>query len=429
MTTKFFSSEIVRVAGESEVVIKIEGENVRVEYNSLASPRSFESLVEGRKYWEVPYVVSRVCGVCSHAHFWASNLAIESALGIKVDETTATLRDACNKLQILQNHIMHLGFLVLPDYEHLVRSDKYVSTLLRVNRVVTEALNLLGGRLTNPNTYLPGGFTIDVKPTVIEKILSLLRSLNNDLRELANVVLSVELPELTDPSPEYASLRESPNVTVPVGGPYVIDTLRNTYVIHGNYREIFVEQYLDSSTSKKCLMSGKKVFYTGARARLLNYLRRGRLNTTNELRYLITNYEAFFKENPFSNIYAKIIESLLIYESLLQALTSLEMEKIKRVKHDNNFRGGFGVGVIEAPRGLLIHYYEFSPELRVVKADIITPTVMFSKHLEVSSEALIRGLIDNERDYDDTLVKKLVEALIRAYDPCIPCAVHVIKKR
>ncbi|MFN3268576.1 MAG: nickel-dependent hydrogenase large subunit, partial [Zestosphaera sp.] len=91
MSNRFFSSEVMRVAGESEVLVMIDGENVKVEYDSIASPRSFEALVRGRKYWEVPYVVSRVCGVCSHAHFWASNLAIELALGIEVDRATALL--------------------------------------------------------------------------------------------------------------------------------------------------------------------------------------------------------------------------------------------------------------------------------------------------------------------------------------------------
>lgn len=418
----------MRVAGESEVLVTIEGGSVRVEYDSLLSPRSFESLVEGRKYWEVPYLVSKVCGVCSHAHFWASNLAIESALGIKVDKTTALLRDACNKLQILQNHVMHLGFLALPDYKQSIMNDRYVGMLLRINKIVNEALKLLGGRLTNPNIYLPGGFTTNVKPAVIEKVLIILKNINNDLRELAGVVLSVELPELVDPSPEYASLRGSPSLTVPLEGPYIIDTFRNTYVVYDNYREIFAEQYVNSSTSKKCLMTNK-VFHTGSRARLINYLMRGKLDAAGELKHLIAKYEELLKRNPFSNIYAKMIESLLICESLLQSLTSLRMEEISRVKPDGNFRGGFGVGIIEAPRGLLIHYYELSPELRVVKADIITPTVMFSRHVEVSSEALVRGLIGDERGCDEASIKRLIEALIRSYDPCIPCAVHVVKKR
>lgn len=424
-----FSSEVVRVAGESEVVVMIEGKNVKAEYNSLVSPRSFESLVRGREYWEVPYIVSRVCGVCSHAHFWASNLAIELALGIKVDGATAVLRDTCNKLQILQNHVIHLGFLVLPDYEYSVKSDKYVSMLLRINKTLSDALKLLGGRLTNPITYLPGGFIADIKPTAIEKVLNLLRSVSNDLRELADMILSIELPELTDPSPRYVSLRGYPDVTVPVGGPYTIDTDKDTYVVYDNYREIFSEYYLDASTSKKCLMINKEIFYSGARARLLNYLRRSKLSMSSELKYLILKYETFLERNPFSNIYAKIIESLLIYESLLQALTSLEIKELSRVKPNHDFKSSSGVGFVEAPRGLLIHYYELSPELRVVKADIVTPTVMFSKHIEASSEALVRDLMDSEEGLDEVLVKRLIESLVRAYDPCIPCAVHVVKKR
>jgi len=420
---------VVRVAGESEIIVMIEEDNVKVEYNSLASPRFFESLVRGREYWEVPYVVSRVCGVCSHAHFWASNLAIELASGIKVDEATATLRDACNKLQILQNHVVHLGFLVLPDYEHSIKSNKYASMLLRINKTVSDALKLFGGRLTNPITYLPGGFVTSIKPSTVEKVLNLLRSIGSDLRELADMILSIDLPELTDPSPRYASLRGYPDITVPVGGPYTIDTDKDTYVVYDNYREVFSEYYLDTSTSKKCLMINKDIFYSGARARLLNYLRRGKPSISSELRYMILTYEKFLEENPFSNIYAKVIESLLIYESLLQSLTPLKIRELNRMKPGHDFKSGSGVGIIEAPRGLLIHYYELNPELRVVKADIVTPTVMFSKHIEASGEALVRDLMNSEEDPDEALIKKLIESLVRAYDPCIPCAVHVVKKR
>lgn len=321
----------------------------------------------------------------------------------------------------------HLGFLVLPDYEHLIKNDKYVSILLKINKAVNEALRLLGGRLTNPTTYLPGGFTISIRPAIIEKILNTLRSVGNDLWELTNIILSIEFPELTDPSAEYVSLRGFPDVTVPIEGPYIIDSSKNTHVVYDNYREIFSERYIDTSTSKKCLMFGENIFYTGPRARLLNYLKR-ELNATNKLNYLIRKYETTLKKNPFSNIYAKIIESLLVYENLIQSLNSIDVEKLNKVKPGNNFKSGFGVGVVEAPRGLLIHYYELSPELRVIKADIITPTVMFSKHIEASSEALVRDLLNSSKNHNEVLIKRYVETLIRAYDPCIPCAVHVIKK-
>ncbi|MEM3948507.1 MAG: nickel-dependent hydrogenase large subunit, partial [Zestosphaera sp.] len=181
MSVSKVTSEVDRVAGESELVVSIGDGSVRVEYSSVASPRSFETLVKGRKYEEVPYVVSRICGICSHAHFWASNLAVESALNISVDDVTAALRDACNKVQVVQNHLIHLAFLALPDYDTGDLAKGYLARLMRFNNALNNVLQLLGGRLTNPNVYLPGGFTTGVRSGHVGRALALLKDLTVEL--------------------------------------------------------------------------------------------------------------------------------------------------------------------------------------------------------------------------------------------------------
>lgn len=423
--SSFRISAVERVAGESELIVSVEGGDVRVEYNSVVSPRSFEALVKGRKYKEVPYIVSRICGVCSHAHFWASNLAIESALGVSVDDTTAALRDACNKIQIVQNHLIHLAFLALPDYGGGNAVKNYLGRLIRFNKVLNEALQLLGGRLTNPNVYFPGGFTAGVRGSHVEKSLAVMKGLADELGEFVDAVLSVEIPDLRDPSPEYAVLHNSPFETVPNGGPYVLDTSGGSLTVYENYRNIFREQIHDGSTSKKCLLLDR-VFYVGARARLLNLLRRGGVILEGDLKYRLSRYWDLFNTNPFSNVYAKALESIILLKNVMDILEGYRGKELKSVALDDSLKGGHGVGIIEAPRGLLIHHYVIDENLRVVNADIITPTVMFSRHIEVATETLVRKLVGNNGTVDSS-VESLAEALVRAYDPCIPCAVHVIR--
>ncbi|MEM2020829.1 MAG: nickel-dependent hydrogenase large subunit [Zestosphaera sp.] len=418
-------SEVVRVAGESEVTVIIE--SGKVKYDSVVSPRSFESLVKGRRYREVPYIVSRICGVCSHAHFWASNLAIESALGVSVDDVTAALRDVCNKVQLLQNHLIHLAFLALPDYNKGDVAKNYLSRLLKFNRVLDNVLQLLGGRLTNPNIYTPGGFTVGVGSGHVERALEVLKGLDAGLKDFVDAVLKVDIPDLKDPSPEYVAMRDSPLKTVPKGGPYILDTSRGSHTVYENYREVFVEQNYDDSTSKKCLLNGR-AFYVGARARLLNLIRHGTPIADDALKQQILSYQDLFAMNPFSNIYAKALESMIILEDVVSVLNEHRGRESRAVSLEGGLKGGEGVGIIEAPRGLLIHHYVIDSDLKVVKADIITPTVMFSRHIEAAGEALLRDLTQGGEVREASIMNS-VEALVRAYDPCIPCAVHVFRGR
>ncbi|MEM4485675.1 MAG: nickel-dependent hydrogenase large subunit [Zestosphaera sp.] len=426
MSVSKVTSEVDRVAGESELVVSIGDGSVRVEYSSVASPRSFETLVKGRKYEEVPYVVSRICGICSHAHFWASNLAVESALNISVDDVTAALRDACNKVQVVQNHLIHLAFLALPDYDTGDLAKGYLARLMRFNNALNNVLQLLGGRLTNPNVYLPGGFTTGVRSGHVGRALALLKDLIVELEGFVEAILSVEIPDLKDPSPEYVALCGSPFKTVPEGGPYLLDTSRDSLTVYENYRDIFREQSHGGSTSKKCLL-GDKAFYVGARARLLNLVRHDSSAVEEDLRRQLRRYEDVLTVNPFSNIYAKALESIIILKNVVDVLDEHLGREPKPVSIRGTPKGGHGVGIVEAPRGLLIHHYEIDRNLRVVSADIITPTVMFSRHIEVAAEALVGELI-SRGGMADKSIRGVVEALVRAYDPCIPCAVHVIRR-
>jgi Coenzyme F420-reducing hydrogenase, alpha subunit len=170
VTNSRLELELDRVAGESKVNVYLVSGEVRVEYASQLSERLFERLVAGRDHRYAPYIAARICGVCSHAHFWASNLAIENALGIEVDEVTAILRDVCNKLQIVENHLVYLIFLALPDYRELEAG--IVTKAIRAREIIKTSLNTLCGRLSSPQPYMPGGFIKEITPSTLRKQLN-----------------------------------------------------------------------------------------------------------------------------------------------------------------------------------------------------------------------------------------------------------------
>ncbi|MEM4717515.1 MAG: nickel-dependent hydrogenase large subunit [Desulfurococcaceae archaeon] len=404
--------ELDRVAGDSKVTIYIGRDEIKVEYSGLLSERFFERLVIGHDYRHVPYIVSRICGVCSHAHFWASNLAIENALGIEVDEATANLRDVCNKLQIIENHVVHLVFLAMPDYK--IPDQTTTLSAIRARDSIKKAIGILCGRLTGPQPYMPGGFTNKITSLDVEKVIKLVIEASHLIDLIIDKFMSIiHLPFIRDHNNNYIALSTWPVKSIPIKKPYVLLSNDNELVINEeNYLDYFYELKPGYSNSKTCLLN-KKVFFVGARARLL------------ATKYIEINSELFelISNNPYSNLVAKALETRYLLGNVISTLEELCNRKPRRTR--GNPKKGSGLSVVEAPRGLLIHYYDINEDGKVSRANIITPTVLFSKHLEKSIETVVSQLDLFRSDLNKAT--RYIEMLVRSYDPCIPCAVHIIK--
>lgn len=87
---------------------------------------------------------------------------------------------------------------------------------------------------------------------------------------------------------------------------------------------------------------------------------------------------------------------------------------------------GSGTWITEAPRGILIHNYEFDRYGKVIQSQIIPPTSQNLAHIEKSLAHFLNLHINKPVDY----LTKECEHIIRSYDPCISCSVHltVIKR-
>lgn len=405
--------EMDRVAGESQVVVYLDRDTVDVQYISSNNERLFEQLTIKRSYREVPYITSRICGFCSHSHFWASNLALENALGVEVDEATASLRDACSKLQMIDSHIVHLVLLALPDYR---KPDvDVIKSALKVRKAVAAALDLISGRLSNPPPYIPGGFVVDVSRWRIERAVKIVDEIIPVVDSLVDYIIeSVNLYSLQDPSPNYLALSEWPEKSVPVKSPYeLVGADGRVTVDADNYTSIFTESLRSYSRSRECTLRGT-TFFVGPRARMI-----ARGSVYGDSHHLNT-----VKLNPYGNLIARALETRFVIRGVRNTLVECMDRRPRKV--DPVVRGGRGLAVVEAPRGLLLHYYEVNSSGVVEKTDIITPTAMFTKHIENSAKALATNLMESGR-VDD--IARYVEMLVRSYDPCIPCAVHVVRVR
>ncbi|TRO52306.1 Ni/Fe hydrogenase subunit alpha, partial [Candidatus Bathyarchaeota archaeon] len=170
MSNKNFNVEVnhvTRVEGHGNIYVNVRnGTLERCEWNIPEAPRFFEAMVVGRNWSELHHITSRICGICSIGHTLASLKATEAAMGITISNQDLKLRKLALHAENLQSHILHLGFLVLPDLMGVgsviplaSSNPEEVKIVLYLHRLANEMSNMLCGRTTHPQRLIPGGFS------------------------------------------------------------------------------------------------------------------------------------------------------------------------------------------------------------------------------------------------------------------------------
>src|SRR3989338_4074966 len=109
--------EITRVEGHGNIVIDVtKGRIKEIKFEVIESPRFFEVMLRGRRYDEAQHIMARICGICAVSHTSASLKAVEDAMGMRISKQATLLRKLAFCGEMLQSHILHLFFLVFPDF-------------------------------------------------------------------------------------------------------------------------------------------------------------------------------------------------------------------------------------------------------------------------------------------------------------------------
>jgi len=418
--------EVPGVAGRLDVNIEGDEVSVKVNFGALQDPRFFEKIVRDRDLTEVPYVMSRICGVCSVVHLTCSILAIERALGIEPVKNVLTLRKIAKGLEIVQNNIIHV-LMTVPDFtgvENVIEFSKQYpslfSRMIELNSNVLDVYKRIGGRFVHTPSI---GMVFHGKPVYKQELESVSRRLLDVSNELCDLSYDLSelwrpvLPSFEDAVPTYCALDGREEYAFFSRKLYFSD---GVCVPAERYNEVIKELKTDYSNAHYTLYKDKP-FYTGARARIQLHYDLLTENAKNVEKILAPEYS-----NPFDNVKAQYIEAVYLSE----VLSSMAKELADSIKHsikpfylkrDEN-HDGEGVGLATAPRGTLIHHYKIKNG-GMYEANVITPTVINARHIEINSEKLIKTLMDAGED-DEKHLRKVTEALLRSYDPCLPCAVH-----
>ena len=183
--------------------LKINFAQKEVDFEVEESERLVEGLLLGKSYKQAPFINARICGICPIAHGLCSWKAIEAAWGIEPKMPVVFLREMLLAAQAVKSHLLHLFFLVLPDYAGLHSSIKLAQKypaefhlMLNIKRVSEEILQLVGGSTAFPTNLGLGGF---IKPPLREELLPLMEKIDSvvdESQDLIELFAGFEVPDL-----------------------------------------------------------------------------------------------------------------------------------------------------------------------------------------------------------------------------------------
>ncbi|MEM0214787.1 MAG: Ni/Fe hydrogenase subunit alpha [Archaeoglobaceae archaeon] len=410
---------VTQIEGHGRIYFEIkDGKVVEARLEIHEGSRLFESFLRGRRADEVPQMSSRICGVCPVPHNMAAIQALENAMGIEASEQVKMLRRFMLSSQMVQDHALHLYVLAAADYLNVngvadvyAKYPEAVKRCIRIRTVGNRGIELVGGRAVHPVNSIPGGFAKLPTRADMEKIAKDFKSIMNDCIETFNLFASLKYPEF-ERATEYLAIDDGKHFPVYAGK---LVTNKGLNAEAKDYRKHIKEEFKPYSNTKFCTINGHG-FHVGAIARV--NLFKDRLNpTAKEL--LKSSPIKFPSDNPFHNNLAQALEMVHYCEEAIKIAEELAV-KLKDEERPKQTKAGTGVGVVEAPRGTLIHEYTVDNNGIVRDANLIIPTGMNTTNIEEDLYALLTANVNKPKEE----LKWLACQLFRAYDPCLSCSTH-----
>lgn len=419
---------LARIEGHGDIHVVIEDGQVKeCDFEVTEPARLFESMVRGRTFQEVPYIASRVCGICSASHTVTDILAIERIFGVEVTDRTRALRELLVYGSFLQNHATHLFVFAAPDFlGHksvfpLADADPALfEDALGLKALGNKLCNMVGGRSIHPITAVVGGFTHEISS---QEYLELATEMDERLE------FALACVDLFDGFGAIDMATEGDMLAMVEAGTYPVIGSRTARFVRGEYdfdisdlHEEIEEYPVDHSAAflARAKRTGKSYM-----AAALSRINASWSELTQEARFAAAKAGLRPPEfNPFANNIAQAVElvDVLVRCSTLCRRLAIDDFEGSSEPVAYTVRAGRGVGFTEAPRGALFHELELDGDGRVQRATIITPTSQNIANIEADMRRLAEIMLGDGRSEADIQLE--IEKLVRAYDPCLSCSVH-----
>ncbi len=444
---------VTRIEGHAKVTIFLDEENaVRDARFQVTFFRGFEKFCEGRPYYEMPSITSRTCGICPVSHLLASAKACDQINSVRIPETTIMLRRLLHMGQIIQSHALSFFYLSSPDFLVGMDADpeernifamidshpKEAKNGIMLRKFGQEIIERLAGKKIHSSDWIvPGGVKWPLSAENAEYITSELPGALNIT--LDTISMFKDLLENMDEGTK--TLGDFPSyymgLVTPDGGLEHYDGKIRIMDPKGEivadqldpdqYFEYFGEAVEPWSYMKfpyyRPLGYPKGTFRVGPLARLNISTHCGTPLADEELKEFKRLGENGVVQSSFHYHYARLIEILYCIEHARDLLGDPEILS-DRVWAKASVNQSEGIGVAEAPRGTLVHHYEVDREGITKAVNLVIATehsnTAFNKAVTQVAKRYLQG-----NQFSEGMLNR-VEAVIRAFDPCLSCSTHTI---
>ncbi|MCL2523786.1 MAG: Ni/Fe hydrogenase subunit alpha [Betaproteobacteria bacterium] len=445
---------VSRVEGHGKVTLLLDEQNkihqVRLH---IVEFRGFEVFIKGRPYWEVPVTVQRLCGICPVSHHLAASKAMDVIVGAKqLTPTAEKLRRLMHYGQIVQSNAVHFYHLASPDllmgFDSEVAQRNIVGVAMKypdiakqgilLRKYGQEVIHYTAGKRIHGTGAIPGG--VNKALTVAER-----DKLKKDLPQLiewakGGVELMQRFHEANPAFYNSFGLFES-NMMGMVREDGALDLYHGDLRItdaegkpifdrfsYDNYTQILREEVKSWSYMKFpyiAELGPEKGWYkVGPLARLqtCDFIPSPLAEAARKTMLAIGNGRPV--HSTLSYHWARVIEilhGLEVIQDLLNDPDVLGNDLLVKGERQEE-----GVGVIEAPRGVLIHHYKVNEDDQVTMCNLIVSTTHNNQAMNTAIRSVATQHLDR-RVITEGLLNH-IECAIRAYDPCLSCATHAMGK-
>ena len=459
---KIIVDPVTRVEGHGRVTVQLDEQGkVRDARFHIVEFRGFERFIQGHPYWEASLLVQRLCGICPVSHHLAAAKAIDQIHGVDPKDlhpTATKIRRLLHYAQVFQSHALHFFYLASPDllfgldapvekrsikavaleYEDIARKG------IQMRQFGQELIKALAGKKIHGICAIPGGvhktfypeerdYFLDSsgKPSVdtmiewSQEIVDFIKAYHDKNFKWLDSFANFPSGHLGLVAGDGAlELYDGRMRAIDSGGQITLND------VHGdNYLKYFGEGVEKWSYMKFPFLRqlGRQTGWNrvGPLARLNVCDRISTPLADAELR----EFKAYTNGRPNNHTmhshWARLIELLHCAELMKDLLHDAAI--LDEPDRPEVNRRPEGVGIIEAPRGTLIHHYQVDEKGSITKCNLIVSTTQNNEAMNRAVQWVAQNVLDQQQKITEGMLNQ-VEVAIRAFDPCLSCATHSMGK-
>ncbi|MFN4220402.1 MAG: Ni/Fe hydrogenase subunit alpha [bacterium] len=441
---------VTRIEGHAKITIHLDekGELDRVLFH-VDQFRGFEKFIEGRHFKEAPIITAKICGICPLSHILGAVKAGDMIMNVEIPYTAKLLRMLAHLGQIIQSHCLHFFYLSSPDFLLGWGADPKIRNIaglvqkypdfamkgIKLRKFGQTLIEYVGGSRINPKNFIPGGVAQPLDPEHRDEILKQADQVIFFALEGLNFIKKY-IQENQEFIQKYANFETHFLGLVNKGNWEAYDGIIRFVSSNASEKiefnpldyQNYIGEIIEDWTYLKFPFFKSKGYTQG----IYRVGPLARLNIIDNLPTEIASkeFEEFRQIGKYKPIqpsfyyhYARMIEVIHCIEKVKQILLDKDILN-KEVFVEGKVENSQGIGVIEAPRGTLIHHYWVDEKGTIEKCNMIVASGHNNWSMSKAVEVIAKEFLDVKQIKEESL--NLIEGGIRCYDPCLSCSTHAV---